>query len=241
MYLCHLYPFFFCRGLWCSLVLCPLAPSWSRLPIAGRAARRDACPWDRDSSVGGSATCLAPRAVRLSLPSFSSLGLVVFPGFQGDSEGPNWLMRVNGGCNFVGPVSAPVGMSTRILNNHPDAGSLEKCQPRSVVCSTHNHWMVDGFSWGWAVSSRGCPTQWNCRISTGILCTEISRNPEDHILCEYEVEKAPQQKCRAICGCGFCPSSFSCSVTDGTLHPNRAESCPFSALLSHFSIGTRLN
>lgn len=48
-----------------------------------------ACPRDRDSSVGGSPTCLAPLAVLLSPPSSPSQGLVVVPGLQGDSRGPN--------------------------------------------------------------------------------------------------------------------------------------------------------
>lgn len=67
---------------------------------------RDAFLWDRDSSVGGSATCLAALAILLSPASFSSQEMVIVPGLQEDSQGPNWLpttclMRVNRGCNFV--------------------------------------------------------------------------------------------------------------------------------------------
>lgn len=115
--------------------------------------RGDACPWDRDSSVGGSPTCLAPPAVLLSPPSFSSLGLVVVPGLQGDSQGPNWLpmclMSVNGGCNFVA-LSAPVRMSARILNNHLDVGNLENVRAQSVVVL-----VLDTPTAGWLTASPG--------------------------------------------------------------------------------------
>lgn len=142
---------------WCSLVLCPLAPSWSCPPISPALL----C---RDSSVGGSPTCLAPLAVLLSPPTFSSQGLVVVHGLQGDSQGPNWLpmclARVNGGCNFVAQSLLLLGCQpNRILNNHPDAGSLENVKAQSaVVFDTPGTGWLMASPGGWAVSSRGCPT-----------------------------------------------------------------------------------
>lgn len=64
-----------------------------------------------------------------------------------------------GRLQFCGPVSAPVRMSTRILNNHPDAGSLENVKPHSVVVldTPTTGWLMVSPG-GWAVSSRGCPT-----------------------------------------------------------------------------------
>lgn len=147
-------------------------------PPADVLLHRDACPWDRDSSVGGSPTCLAPLAVLLSPPSFSSQGLLVVPGLQGDSQGTDVSDEGKWRLQFCGPVSAPARMSSRILNNHLDAGSLENVKPQSVV-------VLDTPTTGWLMASPGA--QWNCRVSTQVLCTEITRNPEDHIACEYEI------------------------------------------------------
>lgn len=108
--------------------------------------------------------------------------------------------------------------------------------------------MVDGFSGGLGCVKPRLPhSSGTAGSALKILCTEIRRKPEEHILSEYgvyylEVEKASLSgNAEQFVLVDFLPSSFSCSVTDGTLHRSRAESCRFSALLSHFSIGTTLN
>lgn len=78
--------FFFCWGLWCQAWTVRGAASFCALwhPAGAVLLGGDARPWDRDrnrdSSVGGTATCLAPRALLLSPPDFCSLGLVLVPG-----------------------------------------------------------------------------------------------------------------------------------------------------------------
>lgn len=62
---------------------------------------------------------------------------------------------------FCGLVCAPVRMSSRILNNHLDAGSLENVSAQSVVVlvldTPTTGWLMASPG-GWAVSSRDCPT-----------------------------------------------------------------------------------
>lgn len=94
-------------------------------------------------------------------------------------------------------------MLTRILNNNPGARSLENVKAQALV-------VLDTPATGWLMAS---PGGWECGVSTQILCTEISRNPEDHILCEYESGKGLSEQFVVV---DFLPSSFSCSVTDGT-------------------------